>query len=147
MLLQVLTKPPPAQSKLAPALSARTKGHWKGKIIATEAGNTGKGQATLNAEIEFVDGVIDGRGEALDCPADGTSADRAFHLTGTQDGRSVNFQIWFGAERLARAPFICSGELSENEREMAGSWTVGCFDPKECGCAGGVGNFALRRVD
>jgi len=147
MMLRELIRLTQPECQIVPEQTLHKKGHWRGRLCATEAGNTGEGDATLNADLEFCDSMIDGLGRALDCPANGSDAEKAFHLTGIRVGKSVEFQIWFSSKQLSRAPFICSGALSDNEREMAGTWTIGCFDPRECGCSGGRGTFTFKRID
>jgi hypothetical protein len=116
--------------------------HWEGPFEVSVGGDAND-NFRIKAMIGFHGELLEGSGFLhLEDEDEGGEVT----LTGTRIGGGVSFEIWFTDANDARTPFVCVGALSADEQAMDGSWTFACFDPENCGCDGGAGNFRLTRV-
>lgn len=128
----------------APALDHEH--HWEGEYFGHHGSASGSTVA-VKARLAFHGEVIDGAGRLIDGLNDVLDGKYGFDVDATRVADVVELHLWFEAEVLARAPFVCTGLLTGDGREISGDWTVGCFDPDTCGCDGGGGTFRLKRID
>jgi hypothetical protein len=127
-----------------PALSPEH--YWEGEFTGAR-GAAQNCTIGVKAQIGFHGHLIEGAGRAVTFPAEFSDTDASFSLSGVLSFDSVSFQLWFGASQIRHEPFIGSGMLSSDGREIGGDWSVQCFDPETCGCEGGGGVFRLKRID
>lgn len=119
---------------------------WEGSLIGA-TGNAAKSNIGIRAVLRFAHGLVEGTGRVSGLAQTRPTWDDSLEISGTRDGGVVHLQIWFAAAAFARSSFVLSGELSTDERQISGTWVVGCFDPPGCGCQGGGGTFRLDRVE
>ena len=127
---------------LDPALDLARAPHWEGELEGNHGAPKGS-TIRVKAQIGFDGSLIEGVGRAVNFPADATPE---LALSGTRESDAVCVQVWFNGEPFGHQPFVCSGELTSDGREMAGDWSVACQNPDTCGCKGGGGRFRLKRI-
>ena len=120
--------------------------HWEGDLTITRAVNPGF-VFKVKASIGIHGDLIDGTGRSYTMPYKLTEADGAFTLSGSLAAGTVAFQLWFSGTDWRQRPFVATGHIGVDGREMSGDWTTQCMQPTGCGCAGLGGPFRLQRVD
>lgn len=120
--------------------------HWEGEFKGSHGAAEGSTIA-IKARLAFRGELIDGNGRIVDGMSEKLDGPDSFTVGGTLDGDVVDLLLWFDAPLLGRSPFVGSGLLTSDAREIDGDWTVGCFNPATCGCDGGGGTFRLKRID
>jgi hypothetical protein len=95
---------------------------WEGEFKGTE-GSARRLVLNFRASLVLSGGVIEGSGLACDFPPDMTEP-RDFVVTGAHNTRLIDVDLWFNASFLASTPFVCTGVLSEDERRIAGDFSL-----------------------
>jgi hypothetical protein len=142
----VIDRPPRLVRLLDWAPQLGHEHNWEGALSGLR-GAAQNCEIGLKARIAFHGDLIEGVGRMVNRPEGMPDFNDGFTLSGTLIGDSVDFQLWFAEDLIAREPFAVSGQLSLDARDMVGDWTVRCFNPTTCGCDGGGGDFRLKRVD
>jgi hypothetical protein len=143
LLTTLLRRPPSRKRILEPAIDIERAPNWEGELDGSFGAPEGA-TIRIKAHIGFDYQMIEGEGRAVNLPAKGYAD--GFALSGVLTESAVALQIWFNGEPFGRQPFLCTGDLSEDGRAMAGDWSVACQNPDSCNCQGGGGTFRLKRV-
>ena len=128
----------------SPVLERRRR--WEGELTITRAVNPGFVFRVV-ADIAIHGELIEGTGRSHTMPYDLSGRDAEFTLAGTSAAGALAFQVWFAAAEWRARPFIASGHLSSDGRQMSGDWSTQCMQPRTCGCDGLGGPFRLHRID
>jgi hypothetical protein len=137
-------RPPAPKRVLEPAIVLARAPNWEGELDGLKGAAKGS-TIRVKARLGLDYAMVEGEGRAVNLSAGRNHAD-GFSVSGVLAGAAVELQLFFSGEPFGRQPFICTGTLSEDGREMAGDWSLACLNPDTCGCKGGGGSFRLKRV-
>lgn len=151
MIVPANLNPDVLKKIVKPALTARLglvmqpepRGQWEGRLKG-KRGAARKHTVFALAQLRFVGGVMEGAGVTPEFPSSAPGS--SFALDGRLSGSSADFAILFEAEGIRSSPFICTGALDAESRNLRGKWEFTCFSPDTCGCKGGGGDFHFWRV-
>jgi hypothetical protein len=90
--------------------------------------------------------VIEGQARGVDFPYQRRES-KEFAVIGSINACLADFELHSEGAMLRTTPFVCSGEISKDERRISGIFSLGCFSGFACGCGGGTGSFDLRRIN
>jgi len=142
----VVARPPQLDRLLEDAPRLEPEHHWEGELAGSHGAANGC-VIRIAAQIAFPGSLIAGSGRMLNKLDGSPDFVPDLDLTGTLEKGAVALQLWFAGAEIRHVPFVGTGRLSNDAREMTGDWSVQCFNPKTCGCDGGCGTFRLVRVD
>lgn len=127
-------------SELLTTVLAYREERWQGEFSG-EGGSTKNVEFEFDATLQLWGSGLSGTGSLLGPPP----PEDALTFAGTREGHALDLLVWFDFPDISVKPFVCTGRLSADEREISGTFAVECLHPDECGCAGGTGSFRMHR--